>query len=342
MEEILKPILYLIWMTGIDIPQKFPLLFTIIFAVLFHAISLLSITKNVACYNRKLSVTFIFSEVFKVANFISWFILWARRRKVKKLLADIRYFQEEMAFKSAKKYHRFTKCIAFAFVSCGIIVIVWHGIDIYSEKSKNSVNCDWFEAVGFDFVEMAVSFVSKVYLRSVIAFFLSLCCILITVSIKFDYNSQFDPLRIYMSVFRVVRNLNETTSPILLIILMQLILMTFRIVASICENFYADHFKGIQEMYVILDLILCFISVTVLILSYDALQAKINKIRRYILENSELSFKMAGLYIRIIEDKEILKPTAWGMFEVKKSLLLTFGTSVITYGYLIYQWFSYK
>ncbi|GFT32060.1 uncharacterized protein NPIL_479871 [Nephila pilipes] len=78
-----------------------------------------------------------------------------------------------------------------------------------------------------------------------------------------------------------------------------------------------------------------------LIYSADTVQRRFNSVRKSVLtlnvQEEKNIHEVFRRNLKIVEDRELVKLTAWGMVEIKRTLILTAVASLITYGVLLSQ-----
>ncbi|GIY23778.1 hypothetical protein CEXT_432951 [Caerostris extrusa] len=90
------------------------------------------------------------------------------------------------------------------------------------------------------------------------------------------------------------------------------------------------------------DLLISVILLIAVTISAEKVQLRANKVRIYFMTFvcRKNSAKMNGKWVKIFEDRDVLKLTAWGMFAIRKPVLLSMIAWPFAYGLMLVQYLS--
>ena len=342
MEKAMKFVLLSIAVSGIDVLGTLRLSLMLFLAVLYIFICMINILKNIACSSHTLTWTYAVSEIIKCMALLTWLVTFKRRQNILKLLQYINDFHKFVHFKGTSNIYKYSTLASIFLMMYPTLTILYHSFFTYTYFKKD-IGCYWFKTIkktlNVDAVEIAMSLINNTYLRFADTTLMTICCFSITTSLQSKPTSKSEAIAIYKKFFNLVRLLHACTSPLLFTVICQTILITFRLVATLFEDFVTKFLPIHRKIYIATDFTLNFLLILILVIAYETVYNKIDEIRRYILESDFHSNPClpTAFYVRLIEDRKYLKPTALGLFRIHNSLLLTYTTSIITYGFLIYQ-----
>ncbi|KAG8176270.1 hypothetical protein JTE90_022443 [Oedothorax gibbosus] len=147
--------------------------------------------------------------------------------------------------------------------------------------------------------------------------------------------------RHYRMLVNLVLKLDSTLSSSILLCLTRCFMEFFRAL-----TLYFQYSKDVQEIrYIVSAVFYSFesgILYSAVILLADRLQGNCDELRKTLLRHSDSNnknntCKAVKMYYHLFEDKEDFKLTAWKMFRLKKKVLFTTITSLLSYGVIIHQ-----
>lgn len=317
------------------------------FAILYHILWVIGSLGTVGCLLDLLSSFYIFSTIVKMISICFWWIVFRSRYRIWKLLRMMRKLRESLGYTHTLNLWmlRLYMFVLFMFVIVPGINSVYDTVTnnrIYNPCFNFKIPLPNLEAriVAYPLIQINHQVVNWI-LSYLVAVLLIFCCMELNSLVRFFVRKKFHDkmFSIYESLFEAASMMEDTFSLPCFFVLVRLFMEFFRIF-SLLFKFVKGKPESVSfinaSSYASVTLLL-FIS---MIFITDRLYSGYKELQRKMMSN--MSFSKSQNFVRcfmkqLSVKKEAVTLTGWGIFEIKKKLLLATLASLITYGVLLQQ-----
>lgn len=346
--EFKKPALCLFYVNGASNQKR-----KFFFAMVFHILWLLATIANLFCLTDFLYSVHIFAAFAKAIALTTWWIIHLKRKELDVLLRSLKF----MLMCSKLTTSSFTKVfLKFSPVLMIVVItapaIVW--LSLTSELTDSCVvfwniteTKRWYVITYFILMSSTQQFVNWCMPCAAAAFYICFCIETRRITRKLTENLRSKRLhslqtrKYYKILVNLVLKLDSTLSSSILLCLTRCYMEFFRAL-----TLYFQYSKDVRQIRYIVSAVFYSLESGILyvgiILLADGLQSDCDELRKTLLRHSDSSnnnntCKAIDVYYHLFEDKEDFKLTAWKMFRLKKKVLFTTVTSLLSYGVIIHQ-----
>ncbi|GBM83581.1 hypothetical protein AVEN_99444-1 [Araneus ventricosus] len=351
-----KIFIYALMICGIPV-SRFRYILSLLCCFAFLACCTLTFLNTCACLVNLYSNFYVFTLATKIAALVSWWSMYRRKKNYKELLQFLSDLQKKTKCKNKSKLSRYSIIcfLVFFFALCNPGGM-W-GIFSRSRLSYlQPPTCHefWVRMTQLQytsyhiFLQLARQFSNWGVPFSATLFY-SFYCNELTSKIdafqkilkeRRSINSS-AVINIYNITVKAITELEDSSSLAVLFVLFTNFAEAFRTFSL----FFSTRDVNIYSSRVLLPgiyfLQTAFLFM-LLIYSADTLQRHFRLLRKRVLETIDIKeaksvhegFRQS---LKLIEDRERVRLTAWGMVEIKRTLVLTAVASLITYGVLLSQ-----
>ncbi|GFS85316.1 uncharacterized protein NPIL_308121 [Nephila pilipes] len=319
-------------------------------AVFYHILWLIGAIGTMSCLIQLPSSFYTFSAVVKVVTLCKWWILFRTRIRIYYFIRALDRLHIQLIGQSPS-FHKTLKIALFILV----LFIFGPGINnVYNTITKDTVVANCFHvhiplpnkaarAVAYFLIQTNHQLInwSLSYLVNLLIIF---CCLelgqLIDALAK-NANRNFDEtlLGIHQQLFDTILMMEDCLSLTCFFVLIRLYMEFFRIF-SLLFNFVRGKSQSVSVFNASMYSVITGALFVFMIFAADNVQKRFNSLQRSLVKKSvqrELSQgkSLSGFQSLVWGESIVL--TGWGIFELKKKLLLSTLASLITYGVLLQQ-----
>lgn len=343
-KSILKPIVFLFLLCGID-STKSRKCCGFLFGLYFHILCLGIISFKAVCLIHKFSWSLLVTFAIKIVALVLWWLVYSRKGKLIMLMEKLETVNEELSYADYKKLRKISTAasVSVVIIICGhsIILALRHlipsEIGLTCIKNLNISENQAWSAVVIIFHEFAAAFVN-ISITFAVALFYSIYCHIFSKCIIEKRRSKTQTLHLYQNVLLNFKGMEDEFSAIVFVVFLYFLGNFFKIIVVLVFVFesgkYATVFAYLFEFALNATLTI------VVTLSAENLQQNADRLRQSLFsfpEEMHGRFCLSGRYFSILEERTQLQLTGWGTFTLKKPLLLTITTWLITYGVIVIQ-----
>ncbi|GIY29899.1 uncharacterized protein CDAR_512821 [Caerostris darwini] len=279
-----------------------------------------------------------------------WWILFAARHKMLRLLRTLARLHHQL-IGPTQPSNKFMNCFLVLFV----MFMFEPGVNnLYDTIKKDSVLPTCFHIYiplpskvakiwTYFFIQMNHQFInwSLSYLVSEIIIF---CCLELNKLIKtlekrVEKGINRELIDIYEELFDTIRITEDSLSPLCFLVLIRLFMEFFRIF-SLLFNFVKGKRQTVSTINASTYAVITVILFLTMILIADDVQKNFMNFQRLLVKKLSMYRKSQFASIvreRVFVNNENVVLTGWGIFELKKKLILSTMASLVTYGVLLQQ-----
>ncbi|GIY22450.1 uncharacterized protein CDAR_542631 [Caerostris darwini] len=351
--DSMKPILLLFVVNGISIRSRTTkkALFHLL-SVTFHMLWFLATIANFWCLNDLFYSIHIFTIIARAIALITWWTIRYKRKALKDLLMFLKFMFKNLKLQTNLSSRILIKSSPWLMLVISFLpVLMWMTI-----STPQLDNCELFWAtVQPDILYLCIYFFLlslQQYINwcipfSVGLFYVCYCKELsrvikkLTVSLKAGELSNVEVRKYYRILIKLIVKLDAALSLPVLLCLIRCFMEFFRALTM-----YFQYSKDMHEIKYIVNAVFYTFESSVLyvavVLFADKLQLDCNVLRKSLLRHPDIhsgrnTWKAIEKCSQLFEDKEDIKLTAWKMLRLKKKVLFTTATSLLTYGIILHQ-----
>lgn len=351
-ELIFNPLLIFFALNGISLRNQRSNLTLLKFsAVLYHVLWLIGTLGTVMCLIRLPSSFYTFSAVVKIVSLCMWWILFNTKRRIYYLLRALGRLHIELIGHAPSSSYKTLKIALFFLI---IFTIVPGMNNVYDTVTKDTVLSTCFHIhiplpnkaariCAYFFMQTNHQFInwSLSYLVNLLIIF---CCwevnqlieaLAKTVSRNFDKAL----LGVHEQLFETILMMEDCLSLTCFLVLIRLFMEFFRIF-SLLFNFVKGKPQSVSVINASSYAIFTGVLFVGMIFAADNVQKGFDDLQRRLVKKSIQDEVNRGVSISSFQSlawSESVVLTGWGIFELKKKLLLSTLASLITYGVLLQQ-----
>ncbi|GFT97352.1 uncharacterized protein NPIL_502661 [Nephila pilipes] len=318
----------------------------------FHMICLATIIIVSCCFYKYRSSFSAFTVITNAITLITWWAMFSKRNQIVRILHCLKKLGRVYKSKPILYFVRFSIFTVFSII---VIPSITSAIFIHlSSNNEGKCNECWFHIpspvlkMAYNFLlQVSRQFVNWGFIYTVALFYSCTCLELNRIVCKLNKD-------IKQQEFYILREKKERYRNLVLTIMDFEDAMSFIILLVFC-NCFNEFFRGLTQILFNPELNKSFrllvlasfyflgsgITFVTVVFTADNLQHNLAFLRRSMLETSELPNSSLPELLRcdleLLEDKDNIHLTAWGMFDVKKGLIITALASLISYGVILGQ-----
>ncbi|KAG8186991.1 hypothetical protein JTE90_005763 [Oedothorax gibbosus] len=338
----LKPILILLFFCGLDLTGSKNKWLGFLSALCFHAMCFGIIIFKTVCLVERFRWTFLVTSLLKLMTLLMWWFVYAKKPIVLTLIRELQTANGELSNKDYKKIRRFSLAAAVcaAIVLCvqpAIIsfrYIIPSGSKVVCHHLKFSKDDPW-SWVAVILHEIVTTYVS-ISLNLAVSVFYAMICYTLSKALSGDMNKRSKEKTLFMHQYalRMFQQIEEAFSAIMSILFVHFLATLFKDLVVLVFVFKSGRFVTVYAY--LFNFTVYATLTTIVVLSAEGVQKSANNLRESVFRFSESPGETAQ-YFRISEERKHLRLTGWGLFSLKKPLLLTVVTWLITYAIIIFQ-----
>ncbi|GFY05533.1 uncharacterized protein TNCV_4370431 [Trichonephila clavipes] len=341
-ENIMAPILFLFRFCGLY-SKKQNKLYQVILAVLFNVTTLGVVAFKIFCVSRTLNWGTVFSAITKLIPLILWWLIRLRMKKILSLVKKLDFFGEEIIIR--ERISKLSKMVTIGVLSMIFLQSIIR-ILIITILSEEVAVCIYRELVSIGKRNRAIIYTldelfnkcpDTIIILAVVSFF-STYCYTLSVALQDKHCiSKTQAFLVYERTLQNFRELESMFSPLILLVFSHIVFdflkTMFKIVITI--KYHQSIFLLSECLKFLTDIMLMVATV----LAADKVQRTANDFRISLIAfyKTQDGISSCGEYATLHEDRERLRLTGWGMFIVRKPLLLSLSTWLFAYGVILLQ-----
>lgn len=322
-------------------------------AVMFHLIWLLATIANLWCLTDFLYSVHIFTIFAKAIALATWWTIHHKREDLNNLLRSLKLMLKFTNLNTCSFSRLLLKMSPFLMV---IIVaspaILW--LSLTTELTDSCVvfwtigeSERWYVTIYFILLSTTQQYVNWCLPCAAAAFYICFCIETSRIARSLAekmHTKEVGCLQIrkyYRMLVNLMARLDSALSLAILLCLTRCFMEFFRAL-----TLYFQYSKDVHEIRLILSAVFYSLESGILyaavIILADRLQVDCNELRKSLLRHSDHTdeintWKAVEKCSQLFEDKEDFKLTAWKMFRLKKKVMFTTVTSLLTYGIILHQ-----
>ncbi|GFS70452.1 uncharacterized protein NPIL_421281 [Nephila pilipes] len=316
----------------------------IILALLFHVMYLWIVAFKIFCLSLKLNWGSVSATVVKVIPLSLWWLVRLRMKKILSLVKKLELFGEEIPDRDCKKVSKLTKTVIIVatsviflhpifrtlstlIISEEVAVCLYH--ELYSIGKRN-------RAIIFLLHELFNNCPDAVITVSIVLFF-SFYCYALSLALQNKRISKNQTYLVYERTLRIFKELENAFSPLIFLVFSHIVFEFLRIMFLIAFMLNYDNTTIIYTEFLSFFTQVTLIFLTVL--AADKAQVKANDLRVSLLAfyKTRDAVNSSGEVATLIEDRKLLRFTAWGIFTIRKPLFLSLSAWLFAYGVILLQ-----
>lgn len=352
--EFKKPALFLFYINGASYrKRKFNRSNKPHLAIVFHLVWLLATIANLWCLTDFLYSVHIFTIFAKAIALATWWTIHHKREELNKLLRSLKFMLECSNLNTCSFSRLLLKMspLLMVLIVC-LPAILW--LSLTTELADSCVvfwtiaeSERWYVLIYFILLSTIQQYVNWCMPCAAAAFYICFCIETsrIARNLAEKMNSkQLDSLQIrkyYRMLVNLMAKLDSALSLSILLCLTRCFMEFFRAL-----TLYFQYSKDLHQIRYIVSAVFYSLEsgmlYAVVILLADKLQVDCNELRKSLLRHSDHTdeintWKAVEKCSQLFEDKEDFKLTAWTMFRLKRKVMFTTVTSLLTYGIILHQ-----
>lgn len=342
-KNVLTPVIFLFLLSGIDLRKSGRKWLIFIFCLYFHAACLGIILLKTICLIQEFQWNILVTMTTKVVVLALWWFVYTRKKIFIALIEELKTFNEELSFADYRKLKRTSTSAAVGVVITLCVQPIVLSLR-YFIPSKNGLTCNYLR-VSEDqalnvfvilFHEFSVVYVS-VNMPFAVSLFYGIFCHTFSKCISETNRLKTQTLILYKNVLRIFKGMENGFSATIFMTFAYFVGNLFKDMVVLIFVFKLD--KSTMIFHYIIDFTLNTILTTIIVLSAEKLQQNAKNLHQSIFRYSEVpgSSCLNGQYFKTFEERKHLQLSGWGMFILRKSLLLSITAWLITYGVIIVQ-----
>ncbi|GFQ79949.1 uncharacterized protein TNCT_420921 [Trichonephila clavata] len=332
MKNILKPILFLFMLCGIDTraPSK-------------KWVRVLSFTYNIAFLALFLGESYCFIMNSRywaplatlsvyVVHLTMWWFIQLRMKDILALANALNSLITEIDFSTYKKLLKTSNVIRFSVIFLACLDAVLRSIQevIFKDKYKLCPFKYWYPNMGNNvLIPIILSRLAYTYIISAITYsftaYYILYLFILSVCLQERRRSRIQLWELYRNVLNIFKRIEDTLSFLVILLFLHIFNAFFR---GLLFLLYAVRALGVPPPYIHCYDLVTNIALTFIVLLFaEHVQQKADNLRVSLFASTaELNEQ-----IKVLEDRKRLKLTGWGIFNLRKSLLLSIVAWFFTY-----------
>ncbi|GFQ79944.1 uncharacterized protein TNCT_420891 [Trichonephila clavata] len=338
MKKIIKPILFLFMLCGIDSrnPSKkwvrvLSFAYNIAFLALFSVESYCFIMKS--RYWAPLTTLFVY-----VVHLIMWWHIQLRMKDILALTDLLNSLIGEIDYSTYKRLLKTSNVIRFSVIFLVSFDAILRSMQevIFKHKYKLCPFKYWYPNMGNNvLIPIVLSKLEYTYVISTISYSFAAYYIfylfILSVCLRERQRSKIQVWELYRNVLNIFKRIEGTLSFLVILLFLHIFHTFFK---GLLFLLYAVRALSLPPPYIqCFDLAINIALVIALLFSADHVQQKADNLRVSLIAcSTELNVQ-----IKVLEDRKRLKLTGWGIFNLKKSLLLSIVAWFFTYTAILIQ-----
>lgn len=344
--QVMRPIMLLIFINGIDMKASRIINPVIVFSIFFHLMCFGIIVFKVLWLIEEFEWNIFVTLALKVIALVLWWIVCIKRKSIYSVLLLISHLDSNTGKEDYKKLRILSTiaslCLILIMLVTPTILSVRYtkpdselpkGLQKYLPSDKTSQ----------EFVIMLHEYVSVFVNMSIThssALFYTFCCINLFFCLKHKCQSEAESWKMYKNMLEIFVTIEKNLGLIVFIEFAHVFASLFKDMIILIHIFKSKHITTLY--FYLVDFLLNAAITCIIVFSAAAVQNIANDVREKLFSfthshNEKSLMDLNNRYIKLTEDRKRLKLTAWGMFDIRKPLLITLVTGLISYGVIILQ-----
>lgn len=330
------------------------------FLIAFNGLWVVDITCISLCFEISSLETFIFSIVSKMLSFVAWWTIYRRRHLIQNSIRRITFVSNTITtrvrccsgivLRLCVCFLSLVICLPCVYAMLRELAMTHKDDSIYKRRK-----CSFFSVSPDSKYEMAsLSFFWQLLdqhldwsIHYAVAVLFCFCCKQLGSTIRnlCSKKHYFGTHRIwqrYYFIRKCLKEIEERYSFLVFIFIGRSFVEFFRVLTFLFnkDTVHVDYiFSSITCVYSLV-ILTVFVSVVMsashLLSDYKTLCERMIELPRD-MYYSEEDFEASKLFMKLLDDKDTLTLTGWGLFQLKKNLFLTAAATLISYGVLLLQ-----
>ncbi|GFQ64799.1 uncharacterized protein TNCT_89721 [Trichonephila clavata] len=354
-DALMKPTLFLFDINGISIQRhkfKKPLLHLL--ALMFHLLWFLATIANFWCLADLLYSLHIFTIIAKTIALATWWTIRHKRKDLHDLLMFLKFMLKHLNLGKSFSSHILIHSSPWLMMIISFLpAVLWVIISIPVDSCYlfwATIQSEILHTIIYFFLLALQQYVNWCIPFTAGIFYICYCKEMsrvikkLTVALKAGEMNNLEVRKYYRILIKLIVKLDIALSLAMLLCLTRCFMEFFRAL-----TLYFQYSKDLQEVKYIVCAVFYTLESSVLyiavILFADKLQIDCNVLRKSLLRHPDVhngrnTWKAIEKCSQLFEDKEDIKLTAWKMLRLKKKVLFTTVTSLLTYGIILHQFHS--
>lgn len=353
----IRPIRFQFYINFIDIKStKLIKISDKLLLVSYNILWISDIVSRILCYKFSKLNIFLLTITSKLLSFTAWWILWKQKSQIWSLLQQINTFRNLFKTKISL-FAGYCLRLSYALLLASIFVQCLYKAlrTLYRSKRSRHDKCRFLgiqptskdEKVIPDFFSKLISLHLDWNIHYAIAVLYCFCCKELgrTIRALCSNRGYFNSRKIWKQYYLIrdcMKEIEEIFSIPIFILFARSFVEFFRVLSfllnRITRNLDVAYsvVNGLHSCVVLAVFISVVLSANYLLNSYKILCVKMMRIPReaYCTENQFETYRNCRL---VLNQKDSVTLTAWGMLHLKKNLLVTAVATLVTYGVILHQ-----
>ncbi|KAG8190677.1 hypothetical protein JTE90_001286 [Oedothorax gibbosus] len=327
-----------------------------VFLIAYNGLWVVDVTSIFMCFEISSVETFIFSVVSKLLSFVAWWTVYRKRLLIQNSVGRITFVSNTITT-------RVRCCSGIILRLCvGFLILIICLPSVYAlleglnkDRQTYKRSCG-FLSVGSDSIYFSA--MSKFFwkllnqhldwsIHYAVAVLFCFCCKQLGSTIrklcsKKHYFSTHRIWQRYYNIRKCLKEIEERYSFLVFVFIGRSFVEFFRVLTFIFNKdaVHVDFVFSVITCAYSLVILIVFISVVMsashLLSDYRTLCERMIELPRD-LYYSEEDFEASKLFMKLLDDKDTMTLTGWGLFQLKKNLFLTAAATLVSYGVLLLQ-----
>ncbi|GIY32024.1 uncharacterized protein CDAR_411211 [Caerostris darwini] len=314
--------------------KRWPTIFAFVYNI--NAVVILSLQMY---YINPIQWNHILETSLNFAHLAMWWAVWIKKKHICVLVGKLKFLEKELEYLDRKKLVKVSR----AAVSCVIVLtclypILW------------LMRCMYFKRLNWPFELASVHDQNVLFLKFMydfgnaylscgatfsVATFYTLYCFILATGLRLKKRSPLQAFTMYKDVVHLFKAIENTLSFFVLLFFAYTFSKLFKDIYIIL---YAVRVRSSKYPLIgSFELFTHVIWMAMMILSADLAQKATEVFRLSLYEYIHLPGCFECPFNRLMEDRKCLKLTAWGVFQINKSLFLGITTWIFTYSVVLLQ-----
>ncbi|GFQ79951.1 uncharacterized protein TNCT_420931 [Trichonephila clavata] len=338
-ENIMKPVFFLFLISGLYSRKETKPL-QIVFATLFHLMSLSNEAFKIFCMTRNTNWRLVCAAVVEAIPLSLWWLGRIKMKDILSLIKQLDFFVDLLVLRDYKRILKVTRLATIAVISFICLHPIIRAIG-YLTPSNTFPTCalgvvsslkGWKRVIMYLLYEVFNTYPETSVTFTVVSFYVCYCYTL-SLSLRHKHFYKAREYKVYERTLRVFKDLEKVFSFLIFGIISHIVFRILRrmlLILSTGQNVI----KYVHLMNLIVDML----TIVTIVLGAENAQQKANDLRISLFTNRGVNCSN-GEYARLTEDSRFLRLTGWGMFILHKPLLLSLVAWLFTYGAILLPYY---
>ncbi|GBM77087.1 hypothetical protein AVEN_236654-1 [Araneus ventricosus] len=342
MVKIFRPVFFLFTICGID-PRDPQRRWVLVLAVVYNVIVwIISFTLIYCTTFEPLHFGPILDIIVNLGHWIMWWLIRIRMKNIIALVNKLQPLGEDLEFLDYRRFSKMSWVISFCATFFNCLYPAVSTVQTFNYR-YNRCPLKMLEAeipekaIAWFAFNIGIVYINFSIIYAFFSFYILYCFILASCLVQ-RQRPELVKCRLYKTVIEIFEAMENTLSIFVLLLFAHFLLRFFR---SLYLLLYAFRVGNLRIPYTdFLDVSMNIALIVIFVLSAEHAQKMANKFRLSLLtfrNESQTPDWLKARSIRILEDREQLNLTAWGVFTVRKALLLSVTAWFFTYSAILIQ-----